>query len=329
MPAQTEAGQIGVPVFRMLGSDPIYQYDCGLGTASQWVFTLEPSCRDGGRRATWVEWFFDNMVNQPCLAFNYIQVGQENSFLWENMREGLNLQIPLVDSLRRTGAISVETLETSGRNFRQKYPLTPPTAVTAITDHKNEGRKTVWYNSRFYRANLLWEKDAFRFRDIHLFDERMESDYISRAGTSTQCIYMTLPLVDGFVWSTEKEVAGMRLTATDGSVLTTDGNPSILELSDSVLQVDISTTAGTKFRITFLEDRFETECLTATNNSDWAFEMKAVPGVELPFRAIDGKKIRASFRNFDYSVEILSGYAELTDSGFRLKPSSGKIVIKL
>lgn len=26
MPAQTEEGQIPVPIFRMLGSDPIYQY---------------------------------------------------------------------------------------------------------------------------------------------------------------------------------------------------------------------------------------------------------------------------------------------------------------
>jgi hypothetical protein len=325
MPAQTEAGQIPVPVFRMLGSDPIYQYDCGLGSASQWVFTLEPSCRDGGRRASWVEWFFDNMVSQPCLAFNYIQVGQENSFLWENMREGLNVQIPLVDSLRGTGAVSVETLETSGRNFRRKYPLTPPTAVAALTDHKNEGRKTVWYNSRFYRANLLWEKDAFRFRDLRLFDERMESDYLSRAGTSTQCVYMTLPLVDGFMWSTEKEVAGMRFTGADGSALATDGNPTILELSDSVLQVDITSTAGTKFRITFLEDRFETECMD--KDCEWSLEMKAVQGAELPFRAIDGKKIKASFRGFDYSVEILSGSAELTGSGFRLKPSEGKTML--
>ena len=31
MPAQTRKGQIPVPVFRMLGSDPIYQYDLGIG----------------------------------------------------------------------------------------------------------------------------------------------------------------------------------------------------------------------------------------------------------------------------------------------------------
>ena len=42
MPAQTKEGQIPVPVFRMLGSDPIYQYDTSLGESAQGVITLEP-----------------------------------------------------------------------------------------------------------------------------------------------------------------------------------------------------------------------------------------------------------------------------------------------
>jgi hypothetical protein len=327
MPAQTAEGQIPVPVFRMLSSDPIYQYDCGLGSDTQWVLTLEPACRNGGGVRQWVEWFFDNMVNYPCLAFNYIQVGQENSFLWENMKKGLDIQIPLIDSLRRQGKISVETLETSGRNFKSQYPLTPATAVTALTDHKNKGGKTVWYNSRFYRANLLWDREQFRFRDIHLFDERLESDYLAKAGTSTQCIYATLPLVDGFVWSTENDIAGMRLTDEHGTILTTDGNPVITELSDHVLQVDITTLAGHSFRIIFREDRFEVACVKAGKSELWSLEMKAARNAELPFRSIDGKRINASFRNFDYSVECLAGSAEQTDSGFRLKPAGRKITV--
>ncbi|MDR2424353.1 MAG: hypothetical protein LBD59_06475 [Prevotellaceae bacterium] len=328
MPAQTADGQIPVPVFRMLGSDPVYQYDCGLGSMAQWVLTLEPACRNGGEKRQWVEWFFDNMVNRPCLAFNYIQVGQENSFLWENMQKGLNIQIPLVDSLRRQGKISVETLETSGQNFKNQYPLTPATAVTALTDHKNEGRKTVWYNSRFYRANLLWNKEQFHFRDVHLFDERMESDYLTKAGTSTQCIYSTLPLVDGFVWSTATDIAGMRLTDEHGARLTTDGNPAITELSDNVLQVEIATLAGDLFRIVFYEDRFEVECVTTGKTKSWMLEMKAAENAELPFRSIDGKQINASYRNFDYSVECLAGSIEQIDRGFCLKPAERKIIVK-
>ena len=47
MPAQTEEGQIPVPIFRMLGSDPIYQYDDGLGQERQGVISLEPVYEKG------------------------------------------------------------------------------------------------------------------------------------------------------------------------------------------------------------------------------------------------------------------------------------------
>ena len=50
MPAQTREGQIPVPVFRMLGSDPIYQYDNCVGGALQGVISLEPVYGDSGGR---------------------------------------------------------------------------------------------------------------------------------------------------------------------------------------------------------------------------------------------------------------------------------------
>jgi hypothetical protein len=90
MPAQTETGQIPVPIFRMLGSDPIYQYDMGLGSKHQSVVTLEPVYQKGGGERSWVEWFFHTMFEEPCLAFNYVQAGQENSFTWAAMRKGLS-----------------------------------------------------------------------------------------------------------------------------------------------------------------------------------------------------------------------------------------------
>ena len=52
MPAQTREGQIPVPVFRMLGSDPIYQYDNCVGGALQGVISLEPVYGDSGGSRT-------------------------------------------------------------------------------------------------------------------------------------------------------------------------------------------------------------------------------------------------------------------------------------
>ena len=122
MPAQTQEGQIPVPVFRMLGSDPIYQYDTGLGNERQGVISLEPVYGNAGMNRQWVDYFFHSIVDEPCLAFNYAQAGQENSFTWKAMQKGLEMQMPIIDSLHHIGKVRVETLGESGAWFKQNYP---------------------------------------------------------------------------------------------------------------------------------------------------------------------------------------------------------------
>lgn len=138
----------------------------------------------------------ESIVDEPCLAFNYAQAGQENSFTWAGMGKGLELQFPIFDSLSKAGKIRVETLEESGRWFKEQFPKTPATAITTLVDVRKEGNKSVWYNSRFYRSNLYWEKDGFCFRDIHLFDEKMKSEYLDTPGIGGQFFYYTLPVID-------------------------------------------------------------------------------------------------------------------------------------
>ena len=119
MPAQHTEEQIPVPVFRMLGSDPIYQYDTGLfdGTnctavEAQGVVSLEPvyTGGGGGGEPAWVRWFFDILRQGPNLSFGYTQVGQENSFGWPAMAAGLTDQFNLLAQLVQEGAVRVETL---------------------------------------------------------------------------------------------------------------------------------------------------------------------------------------------------------------------------
>ncbi len=156
MPAQTKGGQIDVPIFRMLGSDPIYQHGTTPG-----MFTLEPVYPAAGGSADWVAWFMNNLIHQPALAFGYTQAGQENSFGWEAMKTGLTQQVALLAEEAKAGEIQVETLAQAGQWFRDHYSLTPPTAVVALDDWKHQNRKTVWYDSRFYRLNILWQNGAF------------------------------------------------------------------------------------------------------------------------------------------------------------------------
>lgn len=334
MPAQTGAGQIPVPVFRMLGSDPIYQYDDGLGNERQGVISLEPVYKHAGMNRKWVDYFFDALTDGPCLAFGYAQAGQENSFTWDNMREGLEMQMPLIDSLRRAGKVRVETLGESGRWFRKRFPLTPATAVTTVSDVRGEGNKTVWYDSRYYRANLLWEKGRFRFRDIHLFDERFKSEYLDTPGTGDRFLFYTLPFVDGFMWSKGGDRAGLSLVRTcrDGQAeeLRLD-SPEVKERGRSVLEVRGNDQYGDTFRITLHDDRIEVSSPDAGKDVAWALQLHAAPGTELSFTDVGGKSANAVFRGHSYSVTCSEGRFEKAAEGdshvLRIIPDNGKITI--
>jgi len=96
MPAQTEAQQMNVQMFRMLGSDHVYQYDLGVSLEDgadvcQRVFMLEPvyTGGGGGGEPKWVDWFPRENNNGGCLSFGYAQAGQENPFGWQRMKNGL------------------------------------------------------------------------------------------------------------------------------------------------------------------------------------------------------------------------------------------------
>ncbi|MCL1821873.1 MAG: hypothetical protein FWG22_03520 [Prolixibacteraceae bacterium] len=333
MPAQHAEAQIPVPIFRMLGSDPIYQYDHGLGSSVQGVVSLEPVYRYGGGNRKWVEWFFKSIFDDPCLTYNYTQTGQENSFTWLGMKKGLEIQIPLIDSLRKQNAIRVETLAESGKWFREQFEVTPPTALSALSDVRNEGHKTVWFNSRFYRANLLFKDDSFRFRDIHLFDERFQSDYIEKAGESTQCIYTTLPVLDGFLWSTRESFAGlyiMRVDAAGNAAPLSFNDPDVTPLDNNALRVNFNTAEEESFTIIFYEDRFEISCNAYDKNFAWILELKTAPEKETPFTSFGANEIKAQWKGFNYGLSCKTGQIEKTGqngSVCRFFPSANKIVV--
>ena len=337
MPAQTSEGQIPVPVFRMLGSDPVLQYDNALDSRVQGVITLEPVYTGnggGGGNRQWIEWFLPAMANSKSLGFNYIQAGQENSFGWEAMKNGLTMQMPIIRQLADEGKVRVETLAESGRWFKERYPLTPATSVTVDDDFLHDGRSAAWYDSRFYRIGLFWEGDFFVIRDIHLFDESIESDYLRQAGTSTQCVYTTLPIVDGYLWSTSDERAGLRLVALQGE----SGTEEIPVFSHSFRQtaadqqvVDQKTPYGT-FTLTLNEDNI-TCSLRAKKKVNWAMEFTAAPKASLPFDELSAQEMRATWKGHPYAFHLQKGSFETASSSsgkptsWRMHPQRGKIVL--
>lgn len=330
MPAQSQEQQIPVPVFRMLGSDPIYQYDDGLGNDRQGVISLEPVYTQAGKNRAWVHYFFNAIVNQPCLAFNYAQAGQENSFTWDAMKDGLEMQIPIIDSLQRTQKIQVLTLAETGKWFKEKFSTTPATAVTVLNDIRNENNKTVWFNSRYYRANLLWKNQDFSFRDIHLFDERFKSQYVDKPGESSQFFFYTLPMVDGYMWSTPEDRAGMQIVQHNASgekKVVRLNPPTITEPDTKTLVVTCTDVENHSFKMTFTESDFEITCDTNDKDFRWSLDLHTALS-ELPFKEIEGQNIMADFQGFKYVIRCLDGKPEISgDCALRISPVQNRIKI--
>lgn len=335
MPAQNEQNQIPVPIFRLLGSDPIRQYDTGLGTTRQGVITLEPVYKFGGGDSTWVNWFLKSFTEDKALGFNYTQAGQENSFTWDAMKKGFEIQLPLIARLRDEHKVTVETMEQSGLWFKKKYKVTPATSFTVTKDLAGSDLKTAWFNSRFYRVNFLWEHNNLRIRDIHLFDETFPSVYHTQAATSNECVFYTLPVLDGYIWSRRNQLAGLRLKAM------IDGKETMLEGGDPVF-----TNVGTQamhisWPLTNVAGRLEMDLnerrltinLKSAKTIDWYFDMttSTAAAAKLPFQKVNAKQVDCSFEGVNYAFKAKQGSFEKPEGDvvMRIKPQAGVLMFDL
>lgn len=333
MPAQHEASQIPVPVFRMLGSDPVRQYDNGLGTDRQGVVTLEPVYKAAGGDSAWVNWYFQQFIKGESMEFAYTQAGQENSFTWDVMQKGFNLQMPLIARLRDEHLLRVETLAASGKWFTQHYKVTPATAVTINKDVAGSDKKTVWFNSRFYRANLLWEKGTLKFRDIHMFNEKFPSVYETEKATSNECSFFTLPIVDGYIWSNNKQSAGLIFKAV------VDGKEQPLEGGDPVIKNTVPGKLQISWPLKLVEGRLIIELdeqeinmtIESKKAVNWFLDMAAADSAKLPFTKIEPKYIAGIFEGMQYFLKASKGF--FTRSGasglFKITPQNNKLILKL
>ncbi|MDB6110215.1 MAG: hypothetical protein JWR69_1965 [Pedosphaera sp.] len=334
MPAQTKAGQIDVPIFRMLGSDPVYQHGTTPG-----LFSLEPVYPDAGGSANWVRWFMNNLVLQPSLAFGYTQAGQENSFGWNAMQAGLTRQVALFAAQARAGQIKVETLAESGRWFHDHYSLTPPTSVVYLSDWKKQNRKTVWYDSRFYRLNVLWDNGTFFIRDLHRFDENVVSATHDTALTATSLAFYTLPVMDSALWSgSGAEPVGMWpvLLSSGGitSPMTPQGPPVVKELNATDLSIIQPLSGGGSFSIVCCETNVAFTGLDAQGQPlRWAWNLVGGAQQTSAVQNVASNSITYNYTGVNYQLQLAPGAGScqlLSNGDIRLSPnSSGKLALIL
>lgn len=328
-PAQTADRQIPVPVFRMLGSDPIHQYDAGLsadGEPADWqpVITLEPVCREGGGSPQWVDWYFAENFRGDALGFAYAQTGQENSFGWPAMEKGLDWQYTRLRELKSRGKLRVETLGETGAWMRRSFPLTPAVSQVFRTDWSSRGAGTVWYASRYYRINLLWESGRLLLRDLHLFDQEYPERYRETPVLAHSAIYDTLPVVDGYRFCSRGTRAGGRFTL--------GGQPAVClgveatPLPPDTLRVDVRLEGGGILRILCSETHIEMGvdgcagsagplCLTMTGTA-----------AHLSAQAC-GQSLTLTYNGFAYVLRLEAGHYDTADGEITAVADGGRLII--
>jgi hypothetical protein len=306
LPAQTEEQQIPVPLFRMLGSDHVYQYDLGLDPDSgakpiQNVITLEPSYNEGGGggHPGWVDWYMKENFNGECLSFGYAQAGQENSFPWSGIKGGLRYQFPLFAKLQEEGKLSVEPLGETGRWYKQTYTTTPASTITAHSAFDDPNKDSVWYCSKYYRANLYSDQGKLRIRDLHIFKEDYPDPFEDKVCPNNEATYDALPVVDGNVFSGNKIIAGAYPVdaKTGEAILSTD--MCFTQTGENTALVDYGS-----IRFTLMEQGMK---ITADEDFIMDFRYGKTDHFFPVLVSCNDKVLRLRHNGMDYGIELTAG----------------------
>lgn len=322
-PAQNEEDTIPVPVFRMLGSDPVDQYDIGIdrGVVCQSVSSMEPVYGNSGADSEWVKWYFRNTYNGKSLSHSFTQFGQENSFGWDKIGAGLEMQFEILNEYIREGKVRLLTLGEAGKEFNSKFGATAPAAVCIDEPGPVSGRKTLWYNSRKYRANLILDNGCLYIRDIHLFGKTVEEEYLSKRCPENNCAYYNLPLIDGFRFSSPEKRAGI-YPYINGKRL----------VSDSEYKSNASGNSASASLKNLISYELTPECISirfGTEGGELRFEY--ADSDIIPYVSADGNTLKLSFsyydKKYEYSVRLDSGFFRMTENGISIFSENREVII--
>ena len=321
-PALERKNQISTPMFRLLGQDPVYYYDNVL----PYPDTMEPAWASG-RSEVFVDRFLDMIAHQPAQSFAYVQLGQENSFGWPNMSKGFVMQMDKLAQAQSDGGVILETMGATGRRFKRAFRSTPPQAQVMLEDpfgHTNPPERTVWYQSRFLRANLHFRGAEFYLRDLHVYSDQFEQPFLTETVRQHGIEQRQLAVLDGWHWSDEDARANrpgrramgrfVRIGA-DGrqTPLTMAGSPSVTE-TRSALRTGVPLAGGGELLAAFHEREIEFSLAGGPANSRLGLIFEWDPD-RSALREVSDNRLSYRFRDFDYNVEVANGAAARTATG--------------
>ena len=217
-PAQTTENQVNVPMFRLLGPDPIHNYDCEKyitnpdHVVSSRCYTLEPVWKCG-REPEIVNWFYQNYFENEDLGFSYAQLGQENSFC-PKILAPLKMQL---EEIKKYTDVKFMKMCDTGEWFKQQYPGKTPATCVSCLDDWSTGKEvqSVYYDCCNYVANIVRCRDKISLRALYLFDEKVKDYYLDIPCDTWDATYENLPVIDTLLWKEDEKCnAGLVLDET-------------------------------------------------------------------------------------------------------------------
>lgn len=250
------------------------------------------------------------------------------------MSAGLINQVTLLAAEAQAGEIQVTTMSQAGDWFRKNYSVTPPTSVVALDDPKQQGRKSVWYDSRFYRFNVLWDQGTFYVRDLHCFNENVVSPTFSNALATTYFDYETLPVMDGGQWSGNgtNSVGMWPVLWPGGGFLTPQGLPIVKELNPTDLSLVQPLLGGGAFSISCTESNVTCTATNAQGQSlNWSWLLVGGSQQSSVVQNVGSNSISYAFNGTSYQLDLNSGTCQQLGNGnIMLTPDlNGRIVLDL
>ena len=334
-PALDRKEGIGTPVFRMLGQDPVYYYE------REWTIpggrrlsepdTMEPVWTSG-RSPRFVETFLRMIAEAPALGFAYAQLGQENTFPWDRQAAGYPAQMATLAALRDRGLVHVETMGESGRRFKRAFATTPAQAQVQLEDpfgNADPAEGSIWYGSRFYRADLHLRGDLPFLRDLTVYSNRFPQPFLTQATRDADVEQRMPAVLDGYHWRKASRAPGEPgaggFFEVGGKRVRLSGKPGVRERGDALL-VDLPIGERRTLRVRFEERQIRID-LTPGSDVPLALAFEWDPTKAVPF---DVRPDRIAYKTGDFAYNVgVRGEARSTPDGWTVVGSRNGIGLDL
>lgn len=196
-PAGSRDNQVNIPLFRLLGPDPIHNYDGekyrpeGVPPSVYTMELVHDTTAGGSKEVS--DWYFKSYFDNESLGFAYMQIGQENSFNSFDLITPLRYQIERI--LERPD-VKLEKMSDTARAFRARYKETPATCVCALDNWENYDVQSIYYDSKNYTVNIFRHESKVFIRSLYLFDEGIKDLYETSECDTFDAVYENMPIVD-------------------------------------------------------------------------------------------------------------------------------------